>query len=216
MAIFLCDDGNAEIEIEADSAQDAAQEYVDGGDWGQITETIWINVHVWQREDCSTCDGDGETRVWGTFCNECHAGYAATGILTDNDYQCSNPDCIGPEMFAEEMEECSDCSGTGETDTERESITIDVDPDAPECSESEHDWQSPFSVLGGCEENPGVWGHGGSVIIRSVCAHCGVYRVTDGWAQNRETGEQGLESVTYEHADSDSLAWVAGKNAPAR
>ena len=29
---YLCTDGNAEIEIEAESPEDAAQEYVDGGD----------------------------------------------------------------------------------------------------------------------------------------------------------------------------------------
>jgi hypothetical protein len=43
---YQCDDGNAEIEIEADSAQDAAQEYVDDGDWGDDAKTFWVDVHV--------------------------------------------------------------------------------------------------------------------------------------------------------------------------
>ena len=30
---YLCDDGNAGIEIEADTPVEAAQEYVDDGDW---------------------------------------------------------------------------------------------------------------------------------------------------------------------------------------
>ena len=31
-----------------------------------------------------------------------------------------------------------------------------------------------------------------------VCRHCGCKRTTDTWAQNRETGEQGLREVSYE------------------
>jgi hypothetical protein len=92
------------------------------------------------------------------------------------------------------------------------SVTVQVDPEEPACAdEHEHDWRSPHPVLGGCESNPGVWGHGGGVIIREVCAHCGAYRVTDTWAQDPGTGEQGLTSVAYEDADDDSLAWVASR-----
>jgi hypothetical protein len=64
-------------------------------------------------------------------------------------------------------------------------------------------------VVGGHRDNPGVFGHDGGVIIREVCRHCAAYRVTDTWAQNPATGEQGLESVTYEEADEDSRAWAA-------
>jgi hypothetical protein len=51
-------------------------------------------------------------------------------------------------------------------------------------------------------------GHGGGVIIREVCAHCGKYRVTDTWAQRMDTGAQGLEAVEYREADDASLAWI--------
>lgn len=79
----------------------------------------------------------------------------------------------------------------------------------PECrSGHEHDWRSPYSVLGGIRENPGVWGHGAGAIIREICSHCGVYRVTDTWAQDLETGEQGLTSIRYEDADDRSIEWV--------
>lgn len=95
---------------------------------------------------------------------------------------------------------------TGETWT----ATVTLEPDVPACADDhEHDWQSPYSVLGGLEENPGVQGHGGGVIIREVCTHCGTYRVTDTWAQRRDTGEQGLKSVDYEDADDASLIWLA-------
>lgn len=94
---------------------------------------------------------------------------------------------------------------TGESDSE----TVQLDEPEPECVEDAHDWRSPYSVLGGMKENPGVWGNGGGVISKTVCAHCGMYRVTDTWAQRHDTGEQGLTSVSYEPADDESEAWVA-------
>lgn len=146
MTTYLCSDGHAELQIEADSAQEAAQEYVDGGSWGDIDRTTWINVRV--REIC--------------------------------------PD---------------------------ESIKISIDPDEPSCTEEndEHDWQSPFDVVGGIEENPGVWGKGGGVTIKEVCAHCAAYRNTDTWATDPATGEQGLRSVSYAPADEESQAWLDAK-----
>lgn len=93
----------------------------------------------------------------------------------------------------------------------RVSHTVALHPEEPDCSAGdEHDWQSPHEVVGGIEDSPGVWGHCGGVIIRTVCAHCGMYRIVDTWAQRPDTGEEGLESVRYEDPDEDSLAWVEG------
>ncbi len=94
---------------------------------------------------------------------------------------------------------------TGESDSE----TVQLDEPEPECVEDAHDWRSPYSVLGGMKENPGVWGNGGGVISKTVCAHCGMYRITNTWAQRHDTGEEGLTDVTYEPADDESEAWVA-------
>jgi hypothetical protein len=147
MSKYLCDDGNAEIEISADSAQEAAQEYVDGGSWGNDGETQFIDVYVQE------IDADGDE--------------------------------VG----------------------DRECITITIEPGEPVCvADHEHDWQSPHKVVGGLEENPGVHGHGGGVIIRKVCAHCGVDRITDTWANHG--AQQGFESTRYEDADEASTAWV--------
>lgn len=78
------------------------------------------------------------------------------------------------------------------------SYTISVDPPIPPCLEAEHDWQSPVGIVGGIAENPGVWGHGGGVLIVECCMSCGCKRTTDTWAQDRQTGRQGLTSVRYE------------------
>jgi hypothetical protein len=92
---------------------------------------------------------------------------------------------------------------------EQQTTTVTLHPEEPDCEDShEHDWRSPVSVVGGCRESPGVWGHGGGVKIREVCSHCGRYRITDTWAQRKDTGEQGLTEVWFEPADVASAAWV--------
>jgi hypothetical protein len=137
MTKFLCDDGNCEVEIEAASPEAAAQGYVETGDWGEPTSTIWITVYV--------------TPVGG------------------------------------------------DPDFDREAHTVEIDPDEPSCESGEdHQWKSPIELVGGLEDNPGVFGHGGGVVIHEVCQHCGCSKTTDTWAQNPETGEQGLQSVSYD------------------
>jgi hypothetical protein len=138
---------------EAETAQAAAQAFVDGGDWCAGARTTWVSVSAWQA--IASVDDSGK-RVMGR--------YAETRHL------------------------------------------IAVAPYVPACAEGhEHDWRSDHEVVGGLKENPGVLGHGGGVIVREHCAHCGAYRVTDTWAQCPETGEQGLTATAYEAADDVSL-----------
>lgn len=86
-----------------------------------------------------------------------------------------------------------------ELTSEEGKATVTIEQDEPDCVDGEsHDWQSPHEIVGGCESNPGVWGHGGGVVIHEACMHCGCERTTDTWAQRRDTGEQGLTEVTYE------------------
>lgn len=76
---------------------------------------------------------------------------------------------------------------------------IAVDPDEPDCADGEeHDWQAPYEIVGGCQENPGVWGSGGSVACTEVCMRCGCAKTVDHWAQDPEDGERGLTSISYE------------------
>lgn len=100
-----------------------------------------------------------------------------------------------------------------EIDENTVNVRVEFQPEEPGCKRNrEHDWQSPYSVLGGCKENPGVRGNGGGVVYREVCAHCGKYRVTDTWAQDPSTGIQGLTSVGYEDADDDSREWARSRS----
>lgn len=83
-----------------------------------------------------------------------------------------------------------------------------LDGEEPECSSDDgHDWQAPYSLLGGLRENPGVWGSGPGVTSRRVCGHCGAYEIHESARQDPGTGEFG--SVTsYADADDESLAWI--------
>lgn len=157
MAAYLCNDGEGATRIKAATAEDAAHEYVSGGDWGELSTTTWIDVHV------AELNADGDP-------------------VDDGEW-----------------------------------ITVAVDPEEPACSSPDgHDWQSPYEVLGGLRENPGVFGKGGGVIITEVCAHCGCYRRTDTWATNPDTGEQGLRSLEYREADDKSREWLHRSSLEAR
>lgn len=92
---------------------------------------------------------------------------------------------------------------------DREAAKVTIEPIEPDCEDGQsHDWQSPIEVVGGLDENPGVFGSGGGVKITEVCRHCGCYRDTDTWAQDMSDGEQGLTSVSYREPDDESLAWA--------
>jgi hypothetical protein len=102
-------------------------------------------------------------------------------------------------------------------DLEKGSSTVQCDPAEPDCEDDDasyplHSWSSP-SWLGGCDSNPGVWGHGGGCIIHEVCQHCGLTRITDTWAQRPDTGEQGLTSVEY--SDVNQEEWLRRKRSRA-
>lgn len=113
---------------------------------------------------------------------------------------------------AERTTQWIDCyvrAADADDEDDEDPVTVTIDPEEPDCSCGEgHDWCAPYDLLGGLEENPGVVGHGGGVISTEICRHCGVYRISDSWAQRQDTGEQGLESVTYRDADDASLQWV--------
>lgn len=81
-----------------------------------------------------------------------------------------------------------------------ETVTIAIDPPAPRCEDRtrNHKWAAPFEIVGGISENPGVWGHGGGVLIEEVCTRCGCGRTIDTWATRMDNGEQGLTSTRYE------------------
>lgn len=79
----------------------------------------------------------------------------------------------------------------------------------PDCDhEDGHDWQEPYEVVGGCKENPGVFGLSGAQIkSTSVCSRCGMYRV---YTSASTPGNYPKEPEKYEYEDADerSMEWV--------
>lgn len=91
---------------------------------------------------------------------------------------------------------------------------VAIHPPQPACVDLEgHDWRSPYAVVGGSPESPGVWLKGAGIIERKVCASCGVYVQSDTWATDPATGEQGLHAIRYEDPDTTSLAWLEARAA---
>lgn len=55
--------GNADVEITAETAEEAAQKYVAGGDWGNdTTSTWWVNITCMPLDESGEeTDGEAET-----------------------------------------------------------------------------------------------------------------------------------------------------------
>jgi hypothetical protein len=116
-----------------------------------------------------------------------HAKVLAREWVEDGDWNCVDKTFWVTVEISDEGEEES-CS-----------ITVAIDPPEPDClRDCEHDWQSPYEIVGGIESNPGVWGNGGGVIVHEVCMYCHMLKRTDTWAQDPSTGRQGLTSIKYD------------------
>jgi len=106
----------------------------------------------------------------------------------------------------------------GEPVEDGESYTGEVEagpqPKVPECADgsSAHDWQSPHALVGGLEENPGVYKSGTREIYthQYVCGLCGARRTDRNVTVDRNPGEL-AETVEYGPADERSLAWVEAR-----
>lgn len=72
----------------------------------------------------------------------------------------------------------------------------------PDCAEGkDHDWTAHKSIEGGLDDNPGVFGFHGGVIIKEHCRHCHSTITTNTWATNPHDGTQGHETVEYGELD---------------
>jgi hypothetical protein len=105
----------------------------------------------------------------------------------------------------------------GEETDEHEWAEVEAgpEPEAPECAEGEeHEWAYPHAIVGGLEEDPGVWSLGGTADrYHSVCRHCGTHRHETHYGSQRNPGQ--VDTVTYEAPDEETLAWVANQAVPA-
>jgi len=181
-------------------------------------------AHMYDDCECSACMGDARFRcprlalrdaAWADA--ELAVEHAIkhdlprTWILREEGYDYgeftgTRQDAIDEAKSNVERDNYPDATGTiwidvsvrCEATDEEWSGSVTLDEPEPDCHPGyTHEWIAPHWLVGGIRENPGVQGHGGGVVIREACRHCGCERVTDTWAQRPDTGEQGLTSVGY-------------------
>ena len=87
---------------------------------------------------------------------------------------------LGKTSHAGECDDCDDC---------------DAVEAEPECSDGPHAWTA--EGLGGCDENPGVWSHGGTkMTFEHRCILCGCTRKEVSFGSQRDPGQ--CDKVRYD------------------
>jgi len=99
-----------------------------------------------------------------------------------------------------------DCSGSYSDELPAcEATDAPSDDDA---DEQGHVWRSPYSVVGGIKENPGVWSLGGTAMrFVECCRHCGCIKTTK-QAGSQRNRDQPIEIITIEPRTEASEAWL--------
>jgi hypothetical protein len=110
---------------------------------------------------------------------------------------------------ATSMEFGHDCSGSYSDELpECEADEDSVASTPEERDEALHVWKSPYQLVGGIEDNPGVWSNGGACYtFRAVCAVCGKYKYEVDKGSQCHASESRI-IITLEDADDASKEWL--------
>lgn len=199
-------EGGGDTEIEASSIEEIEQlatEWMQDGDWG--TPRSYAQVYITELMP----EAERRAREWVR-------GHADDDEMDDEELEAAFGAIFGRAPDAHDREQglwsllVSAVDADGKETGQSWSIEVIVgdDEDEPDCVEGqEHDWQSP-EWLGGCRENPGVWGIGGTQIAsQTVCSLCGAYR---NYTSESTPGNcpRTPSVTTYEVADERSEEWV--------
>jgi hypothetical protein len=113
------------------------------------------------------------------------------------------------EVWVEELDD--DGKPTGRSLSGEVAAGPEPTPPETECGDEDedHDWQSPVELVGGLDDNPGVFASWGTRFdFYAVCSRCGIYRHS--WSAGKQRNPGALDrGVEYYEADEKSLAWVA-------
>jgi len=174
-----------------DAAEQRAEEMLREGDWGQdqAEKTFRVRAQVGRiiiepDGSCKTCAKAIEHRA-----NDPKPGYVwyVVDDPTEAAAYCGAGTAFHVPAVAEDV-------------TGWRTVMVQFDPDEPGCtSPYGHDWQSPYGLVGGVRENPGVWAHGGGITVDEACARCGAGSHRDTWDTDPANGET-FESVAYRPA----------------
>ena len=165
----------------------------DADDWSaEYTDDAWRLVEPGWHADNGNADLHYDTAESG---DEAASDYVSEGDWGDSD----RTSWVHVTTWRRSVTIDSD-GDVDEVKIDQDTHTVEIEPTEPDCADGhEHEWTNPHDVVGGVEGNPGCWGNGGGgIILHEVCPHCGWTRITDTWAQDPVTGEQGLTSVEYQ------------------
>ena len=193
-----------------EDAIEAGRDWIEAGDWeqGECDETLDCEVgEIVYRAPRPELDGTESSRVDDlldldcapdSIRGECYEDMSREQLAALADYLDAADPSVSDEdqeldsSIAEQIRSALDGEDEIDEDATWEAERYDCSgtlpaKDASKCidDETEHDWQSPYSVVGGLKENPGVRGSGhGQICTKEVCACCGLYKTTDNWSAN--------------------------------
>ena len=156
----------------------------------EINGNLAIILPGWYADD-----GDCEVRYLTETADE-----AASRYVRDGDWgeEVGKTEWVSVSAYRKALVIDDDGDVDAET-IDEEQFSVPLEPEEPDCIDGEvHDWKSPIEIVGGCKQNPGVFGHGAGLIMVECCMNCGCKKTVDTWAQDPNSGAQGLTSVEYE------------------
>jgi len=122
----------------------------------------------------------------------------AEKVVTD---LAKDADLLGRVDYTVYPSEEDPCDGEG--------LEIHLNPPEPTCREEEHEWVAPLKLVGGCSQNPGVYGEGPGIVAKDVCRHCGCLRIYRshyrGSYQGPVLSDEGDLSYREDHYDPEDV-----------
>jgi hypothetical protein len=154
----------------------------------------WIEDGDWSGVGAENADENGET-TYRTIELEC----CVREIVLDDNGETDDDETDDGDYW--------NCSGEY-SDQLPECEAPDSDFGLDERDDEGHVWESPYSLVGGLRENPGVWGGSGtSMSFESVCARCGKYR-REYEPGSQRNPDEALREITIRDRDEESEAWL--------
>lgn len=179
------DDGGSEqdLDVYPDEILEGIEDWVKGGDWGDGGCVVRVSYYRYYRHE--TCGGSC-TRPQLDECNgECPS--CGVNILLPNE----------------------DEDGSTSIEIPQDPYKVDENLKSLERDGHEHSWSSPYEIVGGLKENPGVWNKGGVHYVSHQVCVCGAHRHAHSDSQRLP-----VEGPTeWEEVDYPDDLWPWGKGA---
>jgi hypothetical protein len=196
-----CQGGSATIEAEDMAAAiRAAEKWLETGDWDR-SRTLWLEARLREAPPY----GESQMAAMDKVLDQFAAAFPCWSVsdLAEGNLDMPEGDAPAAQSVAaacslHALYKHMKAANRAVADSTR-IVCATLKPEPPPCVDGGgHKWGSPCEIVGGARDNPGVWNHGGGVIIKEVCLRCGCGKTTDTFAENPNGHERGLRSVSYQ------------------